>query len=447
MRDILLLALTGTLSATALVRPVVGILAYVAYSVMGPHSYAWGFARSFPHVKTLAICTLLGYAFWSEPRQFPRQRELIWLLALWGVFGCSTALALAPDRAIDFFVHVSKIFLMILICVSLINTEDRLHLLTKIIALSIGFYGLKGGIFVLRSGGVAPIEGPDDSYLQANNALGMAMAMNVPLLFYLSKTESNAWLRRLMRAMLVLSYPAVAGTFSRGAWLGLAVVTGLLVLKAKSKALKVVAAMTLVVAAFVIVPRLSSEQLANRFSTVNNLEQDTSAQSRLWSWTFCARVGLELPLSGAGFDYYSLEAYARFYPEFLERWPGKVWSCHSVWLTIWGELGIPGVLAWGGLLISSLLSLKRLKQYTVTQPEPQWVGHYAEMLQLSLVAYMICGSFVDIAYFEMYYFMVALIILIKERVRQLSVDPATKEMVWAKEHGLPDRSEPVLAKS
>jgi hypothetical protein len=60
---------------------------------------------------------------------------------------------------------------------------------------------------------------------------------------------------------------------------------------------------------------------------------------------------------------------------------------------------------------------------------------------------MICGSFVDIAYFEMYYFIVALIILIKERVRHLSVDPATKEMVWAKAHGLPDRSEPALAKS
>lgn len=447
MRDIFLLALTGTLSATALVRPVVGMLAYVAYSVVGPHSYAWGFTRSFPHVQTLAICTLIGYAFWSEPRQFPRQRELGWLLTVWGVFAFSTALALAPDRALSFFIHISKIFLMILICLSMINTEKRLHLLTKTIALSIGFYGLKGGIFVLRSGGVAPIEGPDDSYLQANNALGMAMAMNVPLLFYLSKTESIAWLRRLMRVMIVFSYPAVAGTFSRGAWLGLAVVTALLVLKAKSKALKVVAALALVAAAFAIVPRLSSEQLTNRFRTLNNIEQDNSAQSRLWSWTFCARVGSELPLSGAGFDYYSLEAYARFYPEFLERWPGKVWSCHSIWLTIWGELGIPGVLAWGGLLISSLLSLRRLKQYADTQPEPQWVGPYAEMLQFSLVAYMVCGSFVDIAYFEIYYFLVALIILIKERVRQLSVDHAANHMTWTNEQGLPERSAPLLAKS
>lgn len=421
MRDILLLVLTGSLSVAALVRPVLGILAYFVYSFAGPHSYTWGIARTFPHAQTLAIFTLIGYMIWPEPKRFPRQREFAMLLALWGVFGISTLFALFPDRAFDHFVHMSKIFLMLVVCTSLINTEERLHLLVKIIALSIGFYGFKGGLFVLLTGGVYPIEGPINTYLEANNAIGMALVMNVPLLFYLAKLEANWWLRRLMWAMLAGSYPAVAGTFSRGAWVGLAIVTMLLVAKHKGLGLKFLPVLVLVIASLIIIPQFASEQLADRFDTFSNIEGDQSAQSRFWNWTFCSKVALQFPITGAGFDYYSLESYARFYPEFLERFPGKVWSCHNVWLTILGELGFLGFAVWLGLMTSCWLSFRELRRYGQTHPESKWMVSYAEMLKFSFVAYIICGTFLDIAYFELYYLLIVVVVIMKEKMRLATI--------------------------
>jgi len=54
----------------------------------------------------------------------------------------------------------------------------------------------------------------------------LALVMNIPLLYYLLKTETITWLRWLIKAMLLFSFPAVVCTYSRGAWLGLAMVTG-----------------------------------------------------------------------------------------------------------------------------------------------------------------------------------------------------------------------------
>jgi hypothetical protein len=101
------------------------------------------------------------------------------------------------------------------------------------------------------------------------------------------------------------SYPATICTFSRDAWLALAGATGLIILKSKYKVFILAAALVLVPMSFSLLP----ERVVNRYDNLQNYEQEQSAQSRFWSWTFCTRVGLGNPLSGGGFDYYSLQAY------------------------------------------------------------------------------------------------------------------------------------------
>lgn len=59
----------------------------------------------------------------------------------------TTFLAFRPDLAMDRFVYVSKILLMMFLATSLINTDERLHLFLRVIALSLGFYALKGVFF------------------------------------------------------------------------------------------------------------------------------------------------------------------------------------------------------------------------------------------------------------------------------------------------------------
>jgi probable O-glycosylation ligase (exosortase A-associated) len=424
VRDAVLLLATIVFSAVALGRPVAGMLAYVGYSAMAPHSLTWTISRAFPHVQVIAIATLIGYALWSEPKRLPRDPRLALLGVLWAMFGVSTLFAMEPDNAEPWFAHISKMLLMVLLIPFLITTESRLHNLLRVIALSLGFHAFKLGLFVLKCGGVAAVWGPEDSFLYANNSIGMALVMNTPILYYLAQVESRRWLRWMMRAMFFLSYPAVAGTFSRGAWVGLAVVTAVMILKSRYRMAVVAAAVIIAIMAPAWLPRVISPELAERYETLVEYESDASAESRFWNWEFCGRVGAGRPLSGGGFGYYSVQAYAQFFPEFLARWPGKVWSCHNMWLQVLSEHGVAAFAVWLGLLVSSFVGLRRVAAYAKTVDKPAW-GLWAHGLQASLVGFMVTGTFLDIAYFEIYYQLLAVVAILNEVVRRHAIDPET----------------------
>ncbi len=431
MRDLILIVLVVGCSIVALRQPVFGLLTFVALGFLNPHTMTWSMGRNFPVAQFTGIATIVGYIFWSEPKSFPRQREALLLLGLWGAFGVSTVFAIFPDVAFKRFVDVSKILVMVFLSMSLINSERRLHLLLRVMALSLGFYGLKGGLFTIATGGKFDVYGPEGTFLAANNSIGMALTMNIPILVYLLKVETKSWLRRILMAMVVLSFPAIIATYSRGAWVGLAIVAGLLVWRSRRRVLIITIIGLLAMASLPMVAIVAEnipQRVTERYDVLKNYKEDASALSRFWNWEFCKRVGLAHPLTGGGFDFYSPKAYATYFPEFLERWPGKVWSCHSMWYTLFGEHGIPGLALWLSLIASCFISLRRIRLLGYADARQTHLIHRADMLQGSLVAYMVVGTFLDIAYFDMFYYLVAVLIIVKERIgRESTTDELATE--------------------
>jgi probable O-glycosylation ligase (exosortase A-associated) len=343
------------------------------------------------------------------------------------MYGISTIFAIEAQRAHLQLVLVSKVLLMVFISIFLLNTPRRILLLMKVLALSLGFHGLKAGIFAVASGGNYMVWGPEGSFLEANNTIGLALAMNVPFLYYLAKTEQDWRMRWAERAMFFFSYPATICTFSRGAWLALAAATGLIVLKSKYKLLILATVFVLVPMSLPFLP----ERVVNRYSDLKNYDQESSAQSRFWNWEFCTRVGLGNPLYGGGFDYYSLQAYRRYFPEFQEHWPGKVWSCHSMWFTVLGEHGLPGMTLWLLLIGNCLFSIRHIRTYAKKQQDSFWL-HHADMLLGAFVSYMVAGTFLDMAYFDLFYQLVAVIIVSKECIKRHATIIQTSNVAIAK---------------
>jgi probable O-glycosylation ligase (exosortase A-associated) len=413
MRDIILLTAVAIASLMAVRRPSFGLLTFALLGFIAPHSYTWGFARTFPFSQIIAVSTIVGIFLSSEKKTFFIRRETFLLISLWACFGLSTLTALYPTEAFDQFVLVSKIFLMIIVATTVINTEGKLNWLIRVVGYSLGFYGLKGGLFAILSGGDLLVWGPEDSFLYANNSIGLGLAMNIPILLYLLKVEQSSWLRRLLRLTLFLTYPAIICTYSRGAWLGMVIVTVASLFKSRNKVLAVALAVILVVVFQMVVSQIGPERLQDRYDTLVNYEEDASAQSRFWNWEFCKRVGLARPLSGAGFDFYRLESYANFYPEFLTRWPGKVWSCHSTWLTVFAEHGIPGAGIWLFLMMCSVISLKQIRAYASTATPTSHLSDFVDMVQNSLIGYVVVGTFIDAAYFDILYYLIGFIVIQK----------------------------------
>jgi len=414
MRDILLIAVVSGFSLVALFRPFVGIVFFVWLGFFNPQSYTWSVAQTLPLSYITAVSTVIGFFISGEAKQFLLRRESILLLMLWAVFGLSSLTAFYPDLAADRLISISKILLMVFLTILLTTNKSRLDALLRAIALSLGFYGLKGGVFAIATGGQALVFGPENSFLEANNAIGLALAMNIPLLYYLLRIETRTWLRWVIKAMMWASFPAVICTYSRGAWLGLAIVSVLLLLKSRHKFVVVALAGVFLALSYGTLPQMLPDRLFSRYDQLVNYEKDDSAESRLWNWEFCKRVGLARPLTGGGFNFYSMETHARYYPEFLERWPEKEWTCHSAWLTVFGEHGFPGFILWISLLVCCLLTLRQIRAYGKTRPEISWIPVFADAIQISFVAYMVVGTFLDAAYFDMFYYLVAMVIVGKE---------------------------------
>lgn len=433
MRDAVVMLLTLGCCVAGLRRPVYGMLAFIGFAILAPHGFTWSFARTFPHSFAISVCTLIGFFLTPGDKRVPVHRETLLLGIAWLWFGLSTIFAVEQDLAVEKFLLISKILFMVFLSMALLNSQEQLQNLARVIALSIGFLAVRGVIFFVRMGGSEMVEGPAEGILLANNSIGLAMAMNVPLLMHLIRTETNKWLLRAAKLMLPASYLAVIGTFSRGAWLALAAATLLLVLRSKHRFLIVGISAVLLMVGATLFPLLASDRLAERAGTFQEIEKDNSAQQRFGSWEFCAKVGLYNPVFGAGIDYYSLKMYETYSPEYAERWDlkrwgGRAWSCHSMWFTVLGEHGVFAFVVWVGLLASCMLSLGKLKKYAIAVPECNWLAPWADALRISFVAYAVAGTFLDFAYFDVYYQLVAVVVVLKEQVRQQLAFRATGDV-------------------
>lgn len=160
--------------------------------LMNPHRLTWGFAYSLPLAASVAIVTLTAFLFTKEKKGLTKS-ALVWFLIaflLWTII--TTQFALNPDAAQEYLMRVVKIILMTLITISLLYDKRRILILVMVIALSIGFYGIKGGIFTILSGGGHLVLGPAKSFIANNNEIGLVVCMVIPLLWCRHCLRSHA---------------------------------------------------------------------------------------------------------------------------------------------------------------------------------------------------------------------------------------------------------------
>jgi probable O-glycosylation ligase (exosortase A-associated) len=400
LRDVLLVVILAGLVPASLLRPWIGVLAWTWLAYMVPHGLAWGFARDLPSAAAIGGATLVGFLFTSEKKALPKVPVIFFLLAFCAHMTLTTVLAHNPPLSWGKWDWVSKELLMVFVTISLFQDRARLRWLYLVIALSLGFYGVKGGLWVLRTGGGERVFGPDRSFFADNNTLGLALCMILPLLLYLSREESHPWLRWMLRITFGLSVIAILFTYSRGAFLGLAVILGILVWRSPWR-LRFGAA--LLIAGLIAAP-LAPERLWQRIESITEQDsvetRDTSTRGRLEAWQTALNIALTHPLTGAGFrslwneDIWLLYFGQNFY---------KVLDAHSIFFEVLGEHGFVGLGLYLGALVSTLITLKRLRKRWRGHIQHGYLSTYAEMTQLSLYPFLVAGTFLGVAYFDLYF--------------------------------------------
>src|SRR3990172_4940999 len=230
MRDILLTLILIPLVPACLFRPWIGILGWLWVAYFSPHGQTWGFGRSIPIALLIGGATLVGLLFTRDRKPLSRAPGVYLLFAFAVDFTFTTILSLNPNLAWGKWQWVTKGLLMTFVAMTLFQDRVRLRYMYMVTALSLGFFGVRGFFWVLRTGGGGGwVMGPDLSFFSDNNELGLALCMILPILLYLSREEPRPWLKLLFRATFAMSAVSILFTYSRGAYLGLMVVLGILI--------------------------------------------------------------------------------------------------------------------------------------------------------------------------------------------------------------------------
>lgn len=407
MRDYALILFFLVLLPFCLQRPYVSILVWSWFGYMNPHRLTWGIAYGFPFSQIIAFVAIISIAKEMKSFSFPWERETILLLLLWFMFFLTTIFALNPEGAWEKLDRVSKILFMTCMTMYVINDKEKLRLLILVIALSLGYFGFKGGLFSLLSAGQFRVYGPPDSFIAENNGLALALNMALPLLYYLAKEEQSQKLKLLFKSVFALTILAVLFTYSRGGFLGLMVVASAVFLRMKLSGKLLVGAFVLILLPPLIT--VMPDQWLGRMQTIETYESDGSAMSRIEAWKLAWRIGLARPLTGAGFQAMEDERmYDLYYPEATLRH-----DVHSVYFEALGECGFVtlGILLL--LMGSCILSLRGLRKRARNNPALQWLDQYSHMVQISLYAYMVCGAFLELLSFDLFYHLVSIVVILK----------------------------------
>ena len=404
MRGFILIMIIVGFVPVILAKPYVGALVWSWISYMNPHRLVYdGGAWSFPIAMIVAVVTVAAWIFSRQPKNIPWSAPVIILVIFTLWITLTTFLSSVGSTSTPEWIETLKVLLMTFVMASVINSRKQLNLLIWVIALSIGYYGVRGGLFVVWTGGGYLVWGPPNSYIAANNAIGMALLMVIPLLRYLQLQVSANWVKwSLVLAMLLSSF-AVLGTHSRGALLGAAAMAIAIWFKSRRK---VVVGIGLVISAGIALS-LFPQEWWDRMRTIESYDQDTSANVRLEMWQFAIDIANDNLLFGGGFEVWGEKWLHQKYDVAVDY----AASVHSIYFQVLGEHGYIGLITY--LLIGFLTYRTGSKLIVLVRDKPQhrWAGELASMVQVSLVGFAVGGAFLNKAYFDLYFHFVVIMAL------------------------------------
>lgn len=405
MRDLLITAIVLCSLPLIMKRPYIGVLVWSWIGYMNPHRLAYGFAYEFPFAKIVGLVTIAALVFSREEKGVSWTREIV-LLACFNIWmTVTTVFSMNPDEAWPQWEKVVKIQLMVFITLMLIRDRDKLESLIWVIVVSLGYYGVKGGLFSILTGGQHLIWGPDGSFIQGNNEIGLALTMTLPLMRYLQLTTQNHRVSKGLIGAQGLMAVAIIATYSRGALLAISAMAFFLWMKAKNKALLGMVFVLTLPVLFAFMP----DKWFARMETIQTYEQDKSAQGRINAWAFAYNLASDRPIIGGGFEVFSRDIFLQtsYAPD-----PTNFHDAHSIYFEVLGEQGYVGLLLFLSIGFLTWGKASQIMAKTGKDPGLNWARELASMLQVSLVGYAVGGAFLGLGYFDLYYHIVTMTVVL-----------------------------------
>ena len=411
MRDLALTLFVLAMLPVILWRPHIGALMWAWMGFMNIHRLAYGFAYNFPYAAIIAATTLVALPFRKERHPFPWGPIPLVLILFVGWMSFTSLFAMGSPAAVYLeWNQVVKIHLMLLVTLWVIRSRERIDQLVWVIVVSIGFYGVKGGIWTVLTGGGQRVWGPPGGLIEGNNELALALVMLLPFMYYLLTVSSRKIVRYgLFFAMVAVGF-SILGSHSRGALLAIVAAAAMLALKSRHPILLGTIGAFALVAMIAFMP----ENWQTRMHTIETYEEDGSAVSRLHTWETIWNMAKDRPLVGAGFETELEEIYTRYAPSPVTTTAAP----HSIYFQALGEHGFVGLALFLVLLFLTWLAASRIARRCRGVPDLQWAVQLARMCQVSLLGFMVGGAFLGLLHFDLPYYVMGLVVMVDATLKE-----------------------------
>ncbi len=363
-----------------------------------------------PYELVSALSSLTSIAFWFAiltlvfyfPAQLglegtltarPREVNLALLLCLTALL--SMPLALSPREAWEMFnKEFSKAIIMFVVIVNVVRTERRLKGLL-FLTLAVSVFISVNALSDYRSGRFAfedyRITGSIGGLFGNPNDMALHLVTITPIAIVLLLNTRNLLAKAIYGSCAVLMVAANVVTYSRGGFLGLVAVAGVLAWKVgRRNRLAVIAVGVISVALFVaFVPGNYVTRIASIFDSGLDPNGSSSARSELFKRSVI--VSIANPVFGIGMG--------NFYIVSI-----RDAVSHNAYTQVSAEMGMAAAIIYTMFIIAPLRRLRQIERETFSAERRSRFYYLAVGLQVSLIGYMVGSFFASVAYqFYVYY--------------------------------------------
>jgi len=422
MRSLFFTTAIFAMLPAAFFSPFVAVLVWSYISFGSPQRLTWGISDAIPFALVVGLTGILGWLV-VERRKIPNDPTTWLLVGFIVAYTIATYFAIVPDEAWPKWWLTTKAMIYVFVTAALLTNRVRIHALMWVMVIAVAFYGIKGGIFALVTGGNYRIWGPAQTVIGDNNQIAAALVVLLPLMNYLGRQSKNKLLRMGSRVAMGLCLLSVLASYSRGSFLALVAMLPFLLQHSKRKVMSGV----IIVVALAFSISFMPSQWVERIQTIQTYQQDTSAEGRIEMWEAATKMALARPLVGVGFKGpYIQTVMDKYSPGTTAR------AVHSIWFEVLGENGFPALFFWVALAAVGIVNCRYIIRRTKNVPKLKWANDLAHMSMVGLVGYYVGGSFLSLSYWD-FYFTLLVMLAATRRIVVAELAPEPKRLLFSPE--------------
>jgi len=401
--------------------PFIFVLGYLFVDYGRPHNWVPALGLIRPGVIVLGGGILSLMSRRVLPASHILAKYMLWFAALMAVmvpFSVNSRMAFNGTR--DFWLFLFGACFPI---IAFVDTYERLLKALKFwvyIHVPLGIYSITH-----RGVGVG-------SFLTDENDFALALNVILPYAFAMAFMAKKLVSKMVLFGVVLLLVAASTATLSRGGFLGLVCVFGMLWLKSPKKLVSAALVGVLCLAMLVVTPASYWKEM----KTIETAEDEgDTGFERLYLWGIAWKMWLDHPIFGVGPNNYPYNNQNYENPERVAK--GRhVWgmASHSLYFTVLPELGLVGTILFFSMIATSWIERRRIARRCrnalaadglsdENRDRLQTLLQLCAAMDVALLTFLVTGAFIAVLYYPHIWLLLAFTAALDKVSRRVLPEP------------------------